>query len=336
MRQHILWRSGRSSFNPFACDREIISRMKAPFRTVLFAAALLSAAPVISLQGRAQERESDTLTQGRQLERGGKLEGALALYQETLRSSPDSFPYNIAAGDVLDLLGRGEAARAHFERAIKSADTPDHKAMAERSVAMSYAFEGSCSKTVEYEQEVFDYFAAGKNFYQQGEVADEAARVCIDSGDLDAAEKWYRAGHEIGLKEPNVKPERVDLWNFRWEHAAARLAARRGNHASAEQHVAAAKAILDKGTIPQQAAFFPYLQGYVAFYGGDYQSALEQFRQANQDDPFIQCMIGQTYEKLGQQEKAVEFYRKAAAAISHNPPAAYAVPYARKRLAAFQ
>ena len=57
--------------------------------------------------------------------------------------------------------------------------------------------------------------------------------------------------------------------------------------------------ILDKGTNPEQAQFFPYLKGYVAFYAGDYKAALEQLKQANQNDPFIQCMIAQTYEKLG-------------------------------------
>jgi hypothetical protein len=47
-----------------------------------------------------------------------------------------------------------------------------------------------------------------------------------------------------GLKEPDIKPARQDLWNFRWEHAQARIAARRGDQAEAQKHVAAAKAIL--------------------------------------------------------------------------------------------
>jgi tetratricopeptide (TPR) repeat protein len=124
----------------------------------------------------------------------------------------------------------------------------------------------------------------------------------------------------------------VDLWNFRWEHAQARIAARRGDPAGAQEHVAAAKAILDKGAIPEQAAFFPQLKGYVAFYAGDYNMALEQLKQANPNDAFIQCLIGQTYEKLGDKDKAKEYYRKAVAATSHNPAAAYAVPFTRKKL----
>ena len=149
---------------------------------------------------------------------------------------------------------------------------------------------------------------------------------------LDAAYKWYKIGHDTGLMEPDIKRSRQDLWNFRWEHAQARIAARRGDQAEAQKHVAAAKAILDKGTIPEQAQFFPYLKGYVAFYAGDYKAALEELKQANQNDPFMQCMIGQTYEKLGDKDKALECYGKASTAISHNPPAAYAVPYAKKKL----
>ncbi|HKW31435.1 MAG TPA: tetratricopeptide repeat protein [Candidatus Acidoferrum sp.] len=281
----------------------------------------------------AQRQQPEFIRQGQQLMREGKLEEALALYRQTLQSMPLSLPANIAAGSVLDLLGRSDEARKYFQKTIEVAEKPEQKASANRAMAMSYAFEGSCKKTIEYEQKVLDYFAAAKDFFQQGEIADEAARVCIDDGDLDTALHWYKEGHDLGIREPDIKTARLDLWNFRWEHAQARVAARRGNLAEAQDHVNAAKAILDKGTNPEQAQFFPYLRGYVAFYGQDYKTATEELSKANQNDPFIQCLLGQAYEKLGEKDKAIESYRKAAASTAHNPPAAYAVPFAKKRLA---
>lgn len=242
----------------------------------------------------------------------------------------------------LDLEGKGAEARQILQKAIDTAASPAAKANAQRAMAMSWAFEGNCEKTGEYEQMVIDYWVTQEQaqpqnaFYQQGEMADEAARVCIDAGALDAAARWYKKGRDLGFKEPDISGDRKALWEYRWEHAEARLAARRGNRAEAERHVAAAKAALDRMTSlrSQQEPFFPYLTGYVAFYLGDYKTALADFEKA-QSDPFIQCMIGETYEKLGEKEKALEYYRKAATARAHNPPAAYAVPFAKKKLASY-
>jgi tetratricopeptide (TPR) repeat protein len=303
--------------------------MRAIFSALL---VVLGCLAPLSAQNPAQPQLPEFIKQGQQLMRDGKLDDALALYRQTLESSPRSLPANLAAGSVLDLMGKGEEARKYFSKGIEVADTAEGKASARRAMAISYAFEGNCKGAVEYEKQVFDFLGSAQSYFQQGETANEAARICIDAGDLDAAYKWYGMGHRAGLKESDIKPARKDLWNFRWEHAQARIAARRGKPADAQKHVDAAKAILDKGAIPEQVPFFPYLKGYVAFYVEDYKTALDQLTQANQNDPFIQCMIGQTYEKLGDKEKATEYYRKAATAASHNPAAAYAVPFAKKKL----
>lgn len=312
--------------------------MKAAARIVLSALALVVGAAPLCAQGARQNQgpEMDAVKQGMQLQRDGKLNDALTLYENALKTVPQSYALHLAAGGVLDLLGRNDEARREFKTAVATAGTPQYKAMAQRSIAMSFAFQGDCHGAADAEEQVFDFYVGQKDFYQQGEMSDEAARVCLDSGDFDTAEKLYHRGYDVGLQEPDIKPARVDLWNFRWENAQARLAARRGNHEEAEKHVAVAKAIFDKGTNPEQAPFMPALIGYVDFYGEDYKSALDELQKANQRDAFIQCMIAQTYEKLGDKEKAIDLYQKAGSALSHNPPAAYAVPFSKKKLSSLQ
>ncbi len=96
--------------------------------------------------------------------------------------------------------------------------------------------------------------------------------------------------------------------------------------------MAAAKAILDKGTNPEQVIFFPYLEGYVAYYLGDYKSAIADLQKANQRDPFILVLLGEAYEKSGDKTQAVELYRKVLAINGHNPTNAFARPIAKQKL----
>lgn len=246
----------------------------------------------------------------------------------------------------LDTDGQTAKAREIFQRLIDGAPDPAAKAAAQRAMAMSYAFDGDCANTVRFEEMVIAYWVTREQaepqnaFYQQGEMANEAARVCIDAGDLRTAEKYYRKGSELGLKEPAPRTHPKSLWDFRLEHALARLAARRGDKALAQRHVAAARKALDSDSAmaAQQERYFPYLVGYVALYTGDLKSAEAEFSRAlaiqgNQRDPFMHALLGMTYEKQGHPDKVREYYQKAYdLATAHNPPAAFARPFARKKL----
>jgi len=248
----------------------------------------------------------------------------------------------------LDSEGDHAAARRLFQTLIDNAPDPAAKAAAQRRMAMSHGFEGHCSETVRYEEMVIDYWKTREQaepqnaFYQQGEMANEAARVCIDAGDLATAERMYRRGSELGLKEPEPKTHPKSLWDYRLAHALARLAARRGNKAEAERQVAEARRILDGDPkmAEQQERFYSYLTGYVALYTNDLAKADAELKKAiamedNDRDPFMHALLGMTHEKMGHGEVAKEWYQKAYdLATGHNPPAVFTRPFARKKLAA--
>ena len=157
-------------------------------------------------------------------------------------------------------------------------------------------------------------------------MANEAARVCIDAGHLDEAERMYRRGSDLGNAEPEPRTHPRSLWDFRLAHALARIAARRGNADEAQRWVAEARRVLesDPKMAEDQAQYLPYLVGYVALYTNDLATAEAEFTKTTQTmrrDPFQVVLLGMTYEKMGQQEKADELYRRAHdMATGSNPP----------------
>jgi tetratricopeptide (TPR) repeat protein len=297
----------------------------------LLAAAIVGAQPPAA-GAPPQGPGAELLAQGQQKVREGQHDEALALFRQAAAKAPDAAAPHLQAGIVLDLQGKYDEARKELSRAVELSATPDEKARAQRSMAMSYAFERNCAGAAKYEAPLYDGYLAAKQFFNAGEIANELARVCLESGSLDEAASWYKKGYDAGVQEPDITAARKDLWEFRQEHALARIAARRGQAPEAQKHVAAAKAILDKGTNPEQAPFFPYLAGYVAFYGADYKTALAELEKGNQNDPFILSLMAQCHEKLGNQPAAMELYKKILASNAHNPTGAFSRPLARQKL----
>ena len=246
----------------------------------------------------------------------------------------------------LDSDGRTTDARAILQQIIDTASEPRARAAAHRAMAMSHAFDGDCRNTARYEELVMAYWKTREveepqnAFYQQGEMANEAARICIDVGEIEVAEKLYRRGTELGLREPEPKTHPVNLWNYRLAHALARVSARKADAAQAKQHVAEARRALDSDTTMAKAQerFFPYLTGYVALYTNNLSVAEADLTRAlaiqgNANDPFMHVLLAMTYEKMGQPDKAKALYGKAyGMATAHNPPSAFARPFTRKKL----
>lgn len=235
----------------------------------------------------------------------------------------------------LDVDGKHTEARALFQILIDDAPDPAAKAAATRRLAMSYGYDGNCAKVIELEEQVIAYWVTRREaepqnaYYQEGEMANEAARVCIDHGSLDEALRMYRRGSALGNGEPEPRTHPKSLWDFRLAHAEARIAARKGDSVLAHRRVNDAKQILarDSAMAESQAQYLPYLEGYVALFTGDLATAEARFTHTTEqmkNDPFQVVLLGMTYEKMGQAGKAKELYKRAyEMSTGSNPPNVY-------------
>jgi len=283
----------------------------------------------------------ELVKQGEKLAGEGKPDEAMALYERALQIDPDLYQGQLFMGVALDLQGKYDEARRHLAKAIELA-APAQAVQPLRVMAVSYAFQCDTGKAAEYERRAFDLQYKWDKLQEAAGTADELARIYLECGDYDNAFQWYQTGHLTALKKPDITPAEKDLWEFRWEAAQARLAARKAQSgkppgekalaAQAQQHLAAAKALLDKNDNPDQARFYPYLQGYVALYTGDYKDAIADLRNADQKDVFVLSLLAQAYENSGDEVQAVEYYKKILTVNSHNPTNAFARPLAEKKL----
>jgi tetratricopeptide (TPR) repeat protein len=307
------------------------SILRATFISFLLA-ALSSAQQPAPGQAPAPGSPADLVQRGEKLTREGKLDDALALYRQALDKSPDLYEAHLAEGMALDLKGDYAEAREHFTKAIDVAPA-DSKAQALRSLAVSYAFEGDAFDAAKFELQVFNARLAKSDSVGAAETCNELARIYLEAGDPDHAYKWYKMGYDTVGRKPDLSEADQNLWLFRWENAQGRIAARRGKADEAQQHIAAAKAALDKANNPEQAKFYPYLTGYVAFYTGDYKTAIAELQKADQHDPLILALLGEAYEKSGDAVQARAYYQKVLESNGHNPANAFARPLAKKKLA---
>lgn len=276
----------------------------------------------------AQTGPAADVQQAEKMLEGGDAAGAVATLEKIVAASPRAFEARLLLGRALDLQGQHEAARRHLDEAVKLA-TDEQRNAALTALGVSYAFESKPDEAARYYQRAFDARVQADDPAGAAGLANALARVYLESGNLPKAEQWYTTGIELARKTPGLPPDQRALWEMRWHHAQARIAARRGNAAAAATHAEAVRAALDKGVNENQRPAYPYLLGYIAFYTRDYRRALDELAKADQDDVFILGLMAQACERLGDRDKAAEYYRKVMASGAHSINAAFARPRAR-------
>ncbi len=304
-----------------------------PFLVLVRARDPASAGFLAARNGTGQSDPERLVADGQKLQRAGRLDDARALYEKAAAQKPDLFDAQLALGKALDLQFSYDTARDHLAKAIELA-RDDERGPALTAMGVSFAFERKPGDAAKYYQRLFDLYMNAKDFTDAGEAADAIGRVYLECGDPVNALKWYETGYETARRQSNLPGPLLQLWQLRWEHAQARIAARRGERAEANVHLEAVKAIAQKsGPNSDQWALYDALEGYVAFYAKNYRAAMAALAKSDQADAFVLAMLGQAYEQAHDPMRARECYQKVMAIVQHHDlQVAFARPLASERL----
>lgn len=290
---------------------------------------LVAAAPAAAQSGDPEE----LVKQGRALFSQGRHDEAERLYRQAISISPRSFEAARALGILLNIKGQYAEGRTYLERAVKVAPTiaVRHQAMA--TLALSYAFEGKVDEVAR------EYEALRRSQQAEGDASGAAAsarslgRILLENGDTANGRKWYEIGYQEWKPQPSQPESERLLWELRWRHMQARVAAREGKIDEAKRLLAEFEVLMKKrGRLNEDNSIYRWVAGYVSFYAKEYDAAIDHLTHGDTNDPFILDLIGKAYEAKGDITNARQYYRRVLESNVYNLQAAIARPHARAKL----
>jgi len=295
--------------------------------------AWLAVIGAVTLHGQTPVPE-DLVKQGRALMTQGKHDEAETLYRQALRLSPRSFEAVRSLGILLNLKGQYPEARKHLQVAIDTAPTPTVRNQATADLALSYVFEGKPADAQPHFEAVRRQQQIDGDIAAAGASARAIGRILLESGDVANGRKWYEIGYREWRPLPSQPEAEQLLWELRWRHFQARVAAREGKLDEAKRLLSEFTALMQKrGNRAEDNEIYRWVAGYVAYYAKDYEGAIAQLTQGNLADPFILNLIGMAYEAKADVTNARAYYRRTMQSNVHNLQAAIARPHARAKLA---
>ena len=118
-------------------------------------------------------------------------------------------------------------------------------------------------------------------------------RILLEAGDIPTGRKWYELGYQEWKPAANQPSSEQLLWDLRWHHMQARVAAKERRIDEARRQLGEFEAIMQRrGKLPEDKDIYHWVAGYVAYYAKDYERAVAELTQGDLDDPFILYMIG--------------------------------------------
>ena len=288
---------------------------------------------LISPPPAAAQDADDLVTQGRTFFREGRHDDAERLYRQAISLSPRSFEAARALGILLNIKGQHAEGRTYLERATKVAPTPAVRHQAMAAIALSYAFEGKMDAVTR------EYEALRKSQQTEGDASGAAAsarslgRILLENGDTTNGRRWYEIGYQEWKPQPSQAESERLLWELRWHHMRARVAAREGKIDEARRLLAEFESVMKaRGRANEDGALHRWVAGYVAFYAKDYDVAIDHLTHGDTNDPFILDLIGKAYEAKGDITNARQYYRRVMESNVYNLQSAIARPHARAKL----
>ncbi|MFQ5771463.1 MAG: tetratricopeptide repeat protein [bacterium] len=241
----------------------------------------------------------------------GKYDASIEYYQKALSVNPNFVASHIGIATNLNFEGKHEDARKQLQKLYSIARNDGERRAAYFATAVSYVDEGKIDKALE---ELKKQFALAEKINDAAAMSGDLiamGNILLEAGKLDQAMAKYENAVKL-VQKSNLSKEikennkRVFLFN------AARVALLKKDFAAAKAKANEYHKQVEAINNPFQIRLAHQLAGIIALEKKNYEKAISELQQANQQNPYNIYRMALAYEGKGDKEKAKDLYKKAA------------------------
>ncbi|MFY9549772.1 MAG: tetratricopeptide repeat protein [Thermoanaerobaculia bacterium] len=241
----------------------------------------------------------------------GRYDDSIAQYRKAL--AIDSNFVNAHQGIAMDLLylGKPDQAAAELENITKKARTDGERRTAMFALMVVHIDSGKTGKALE---EVDKQYALGEKTNDVPAMAFDRGlkgNILLDTGKPDQAKAEFERGVKL-VEGSNLSPEIKENAGLVLHYNLARVALAKKNVAAAKSEAEEFRKGAAASKNPFQAKLPHELDGIIALAEKDYDKAVAELQQANQQNPQNLYRLCQAYQGKGDPEKAKESCKQAA------------------------
>lgn len=241
----------------------------------------------------------------------GKYDVSIEYYQKALAVNPNFVASHIGIATNLNFKGNHQDARKQLQKLYDMARNDGERRAAHFATAISYVDQGEMDKAL---TELKKQYTLAEDINDASAMAGDLGLmgdILREMGRLDEALAKYSQAVKV-IEGSNLSEGVKDNTRRGYLFNAGRIAVKKNDFADAKAKAAEYSKQVQAISNPFQIRLSHELAGMIALDKEDFEKALEELQQANQQNPYNLYRMALAYKGKGEKDKAREFCVRAA------------------------
>jgi len=240
----------------------------------------------------------------------GRYDESITHYEKALEIDPTFFNARLGIASNLNFKGDHDAARVELQKLYDSAANDGQRRVAHFGKAVSYVFQSNLSSALDEIQRMYDIAAA----------TDDAGSMAGDLGTMGTLLCEFDKAHKALSKfetslqmtlDSDLSHEQKELARLFHHFNLFQVAVGQGNYDAAEQHAMTFQKQAEEKKNKFQIRLSHEMFGRLALAQQDYDAAIRELAQANQQNPYNIYRLALAHEGNGDKVKAKQYLKNA-------------------------